>query len=150
MKGLQGKLQLCKLVSAWLKTWRCHLQLSLSSRQRPVLEDKAHHLLQQPISSQLCHLSLKHNIEKMACDWPKNPVTVLIQSHGEVQKSSVLSDHLNYNLLRGYFGILLSNTKYKLPTPALKSICTMKNKNLWMFKFVLLSISTLFHLSLPA
>ncbi len=27
------------------------------------------------------------------------------QSHGEVQKSIVLSDHLNYNMLKGYCGI---------------------------------------------
>ena len=27
------------------------------------------------------------------------------QSHEEVQKSSFLSEHLNYNMLKGYYGI---------------------------------------------
>ncbi len=37
----------------------------------------------------------------------KYPVMVSIQSimsHGEVQKSVVLSDHLNYNMLKGNYG----------------------------------------------
>ncbi len=36
----------------------------------------------------------------------KYPITVSMQSQGEVQKSSVLSDHLNYKMLKGYYGIL--------------------------------------------
>ncbi len=36
-----------------------------------------------------------------------------------MQRSIVLSDHLNYNILKGYQGILLNDTKNKLPTSAL-------------------------------
>ncbi len=43
-----------------------------------------------------------------------------IQSQGEVQKSSVLSDYLNNNMLKVYEGIFLHNdTKNKQPTPTL-------------------------------
>ncbi len=36
----------------------------------------------------------------------KYPVMIRIQSQGEVKKSSVLSNHPNYNMLRGCYGIL--------------------------------------------
>ncbi len=36
----------------------------------------------------------------------KVPINVLIQSQGEVQRSSVLSEHENYKKLKGYYGIL--------------------------------------------
>ncbi len=52
MKWLQGKLQWSKLLrlnSTWAG-WQRHLQRSLSSRQRPVLEGRAHHWFQQPIT----------------------------------------------------------------------------------------------------
>ncbi len=42
-----------------------------------------------------------------------------IQSQGEVQKSSGLLDHLNYNMLKGDMDFLPKDTKNKLPTPAL-------------------------------
>ncbi len=38
---------------------------------------------------------------------------------GEVQKSSVLSDHLNYTMLKGYYVFLPDETKNELPTSAL-------------------------------
>ncbi len=38
----------------------------------------------------------------MTCDWLKS---VQSQSQGVVQKSSAPSDHLNYNMLKGYYGI---------------------------------------------
>ncbi len=46
-KRLQGKVQRCKLVrlSSTQASRQCRLQLSLLSRQRPVLRCKAHHLL---------------------------------------------------------------------------------------------------------
>ncbi len=42
-----------------------------------------------------------------------------MQSQGQMQESSVLSDYLNYNMLKSCYGILLSDTDNKLPTPAL-------------------------------
>ncbi len=38
----------------------------------------------------------------------KIPVMVWTQSQGEEQKSSVLSDHLNYKMMKGYYGICIS------------------------------------------
>ncbi len=43
-----------------------------------------------------------------------------VQSQGEVQKSGVLSDHLNYNILKVVTEFFPDDTKNKMPTPALK------------------------------
>ncbi len=40
----------------------------------------------------------------------------------EVQKSSFLSDHLNYNMLKVIMGFLPIGTKYKLPAPTLSTV----------------------------
>ncbi len=50
-------------------------------------------------------------LSEMTCDWLKSPRHGLhflmpeIWSQGERQKCNVLSDHLNYNMLKGYYGI---------------------------------------------
>ena len=44
------------------------------------------------------------------------------QSHEEVQKSSYLSEHLNYNMLKGYYGIFAQWCQKILPTEALKAV----------------------------
>ena len=44
------------------------------------------------------------------------------QSHEEVQKSSFLSEHLNYNMLKGYYGIFAQWCQNILPTEALKKV----------------------------
>ncbi len=46
-------------------------------------------------------------------------ITVSIQSQGEVNKSTVLLDHLIYNKLKGYYGIL-DNAKEEMPALTLK------------------------------
>ncbi len=72
--------------------------------QWPVQKCKTRCLSQQPISLHQHHLKIL--------------VTVWIQS----QTSSVLPDHVKYNMLKGYNGILTDDTKNKLPTSALNRI----------------------------
>ena len=49
------------------------------------------------------------------------------QSHEEVQKSSYLSEHLNYNMLKGYYGIFAQwRQKYILPTATLIDLIDRK------------------------
>ncbi len=49
------------------------------------------------------------NRNTRSLNWPmigqKVPVMVWIQSQLELENCNVLSDHLNYNLLKGYYGI---------------------------------------------
>ena len=41
----------------------------------------------------------------------------------QVKKSSYLSERLNYNMLKGYYGIFAQWCQKKLPTEALKVQC---------------------------
>ncbi len=96
MKQLQGKLQRCKLVLF-------HLESSW-----PTISPAAQLVKTQEASF-----------------WPKKSPShssfpFWIQSQGEVQKSSLLWNHLNFNMLKGYYGVFAWwHQKFKLPTSAL-------------------------------
>ncbi len=114
-KWLMEKLQQNKLVclSSTQAGWRCYLQLSLSSHQRPVLEHRAHHLFQWPIStSRPPPHAKKRSVEQPIGKYTlwnylwlaeKTPSWSSFSPglNTECKKRcSVVSDHLNYNMLK--------------------------------------------------
>ncbi len=106
-------------ISAQIK-W---LTVSPASQLVKLPECKARHFFQQPITSSVTkECSVEQPIVRTFWNYlwlaekcpSQSPFPAgRTRSQGEVQKSSVLSDHLNYNMLKGYYGIYYGMEVYR-------------------------------------